>query len=175
MNSLKPLLKRLGQVLTVFVLGAVLLFTTACNNGDLRGARPNNPPVQMGGQNNPHKMGGDGYTNYKASTDARAKNGSNLRSSADLQGQLIASSDIKSNASDLLYPGDNATRTSNPDIGVHRDALKAEPIPAPRQNNIDRSDPDQKIMEKIGQQFQDASSFLKESFDAASDENISKK
>jgi hypothetical protein len=35
----------------------------------MQGARPNNPPVQMGGQNNPYKMGGDENTQYKMSTD----------------------------------------------------------------------------------------------------------
>jgi hypothetical protein len=32
---------RLGRVLTAFLLGAVLLLTTACNNGSAVGARPN--------------------------------------------------------------------------------------------------------------------------------------
>ncbi|MEW5857264.1 MAG: DUF6658 family protein, partial [Cyanobacteriota bacterium] len=60
---------RLRQILTVFLAGALLIVTSACNNGDSLGARPQNPPVQMGGNNNPHSNGGDGYTNYKMSTD----------------------------------------------------------------------------------------------------------
>ena len=163
--------KKLGRILTVFVLGAALLFTTACNNGDLRGARPENPPVQMGGGNNPYKRGGDGYTNYKMSTDARAKDSSKLRSSNDslILGELIADRGIQSNANDLLYPGANATTTSNPDLGPRGAAVKPEPIPAPRQEVINRGDPDEKILEKIGQQFEDASAFIKDSFDEATE------
>jgi len=83
MSNINSFFKKLSRVLTIFVLGAALLMTTACNNGDLRGARPENPPVQMGGGNNPYKRGDDGYANYKMSPDARAKNSDLLRSSAD--------------------------------------------------------------------------------------------
>jgi predicted small secreted protein len=62
---------QLTRMLTILVVGVALFLTTACNNGDIRGARPENPPVQMGGQNNPYKQGGDGYTQYKTSTDPR--------------------------------------------------------------------------------------------------------
>lgn len=61
----------LTRILMLLVVGVALLLTTACNNGDIRGARPENPPVQMGGQNNPYKQGGDSYTQYKTSTDPR--------------------------------------------------------------------------------------------------------
>lgn len=64
----------LKQILTIFLLGAILLINTACNSGDIRGARPNNPPVQAGGANNPYKGGGDGYTQYKMSPDPNVKN-----------------------------------------------------------------------------------------------------
>lgn len=63
---------QLDRILTVFLLMTVLLLTTACNRGDEFGARPNNPPVQVGGNNNPHK-GGDGYTQYKVDSDPRLK------------------------------------------------------------------------------------------------------
>jgi hypothetical protein len=58
-----------SRILTAFILSMALFLTTACNNGDIRGARPNNPPVQMGGQNNPYKQGGDAYTKYNMSSD----------------------------------------------------------------------------------------------------------
>lgn len=61
--------QRWGQLLLVLVLGLTLCLTTACNPGDARGARPDNPPVQMGGQNNPYKQGGDAYTKYNFSSD----------------------------------------------------------------------------------------------------------
>ncbi len=57
------------QLVIAMLLSITLLLTTACNNGDIRGARPYNPPVQMGGQNNPYKQGGDSYTKYKMSED----------------------------------------------------------------------------------------------------------
>lgn len=55
------------------LLGVCLLFliTTACSNGSTTSARPQNPPVQAGGQNNPHKMGGDSTIK---STPAKADN-----------------------------------------------------------------------------------------------------
>lgn len=71
MRQLTAFLKSLNwsHLLTAFILSMTLFLTTACNNGDIRGARPNNPPVQLGGQNNPYKQGGDGYTKYKMSED----------------------------------------------------------------------------------------------------------
>jgi hypothetical protein len=56
------------KLLTIGLVGSILLLTTACNNGDKLGARPDIPPVQMGGQNNPYKQD-DGYTQYRMSTD----------------------------------------------------------------------------------------------------------
>jgi hypothetical protein len=86
----------IARFVMVAFLGAVLLLTSACNAGNEVGARPQNPPVQMGGQNNPHKGGGDGYTQYntdpkpvqdtagsqqsfKAATNSPAKLGDNSR------------------------------------------------------------------------------------------------
>lgn len=177
MNGRISFFRKLGQILTIFVLGIALLFTTACNSGDLRGARPDNLPVQMGGQNNPHKGGGDGYTNYKMSTDPKVKDTNHLRSSVDapsLTGShLIADANIKSNASDLLYPGTNTKTTDNPDIGPKKEALEPEAMPARGQTIINRSDPNEKILEKIGKQFEDASEFVKDSLDTAVDRGIS--
>lgn len=100
-NLLKKL--RLRQILTIFLVGVALFINTACNSGDVRGARPNNPPVQAGGANNPHKGGGDGYTQYKTSTDPRA-NTSSISGDRDVatlpSEQLIATA----RNSDLLYP-----------------------------------------------------------------------
>jgi len=60
------------RILLIGLLGMLLITTTACNRGDLRGARPYNPPVQAGGQNNPYKQGGDGYTRYNMTEDPAA-------------------------------------------------------------------------------------------------------
>ncbi|GAB4375555.1 MAG: hypothetical protein Kow00121_21440 [Elainellaceae cyanobacterium] len=62
-------LRFVRMVVVLMVSVVLLLTTTACNTGNVQGARPKNPPVQMGGQNNPYKQGGDGYTQYKMSTD----------------------------------------------------------------------------------------------------------
>lgn len=164
--------KKIGRILAVFVLGIALLSTTACNNGDLRGARPENPPVQMGGSNNPYKTGDDGSTNYKMSTDPRAKDASKLRSSADTLelGQLVAARSIESDAArDLLYPGEKAEASDNPDIGPRGLAVEPEPFPATRQANINRGNPDEKILERIGEQFKEASEFIGDSFDEATE------
>jgi hypothetical protein len=66
MNTVVQSLKQHAIVRFLFAtcLVAVLFLTTACNSGNEVGARPQNPPVQMGGQNNPHKGGGDGYTQF---------------------------------------------------------------------------------------------------------------
>lgn len=176
MNRLVSFFKKLqiGRVLTVLIAGVALFLTTACNNpSNLQGARPDNLPVQMGGNNNPHSAGGDGYTNYKMSTDPSVNSKSGSRTSktqqpkrADLNlvnNQLIAARDIDSNSSDLLYPGSSATDTKSPAIGGGRgQAVRPEPITAEHQRVINRSNPDEKILEKVGQQFEDASEFLKD-------------
>lgn len=165
---------RLGQILTVFMVGVTLFLTTACNSGDVRGARPDNPPVQMGGQNNPHKVGGDGYTDYQMSTDPAIKRQpSETGDRAQLPiHQLIAR--VESDASDLLYPGSDATRSSRPDVGVRESQAEfrqeATQIPAAGQPVIDRSDPDAQLLEKAGKAFQDASSFLNDTAQSASEQ-----
>lgn len=177
MRSLTNFFKKvkLTKILTVFLAGIALFLMTACNPGDVRGARPNNPPVQAGGANNPHKNGGDGYTNFKASTDPRVNSQTvdKERNRADLQlisHQLIAAN-IESDASDLLYPGSDATSTRTPDIGPRgeRELEKsATQIPAPRQGVINRNDPDGRILERVGETFNDASAFIKDKFEQPS-------
>ena len=65
MNRLISFLKqlRLSQLLSIFLAGVALFTITACSSGNLQGARPYNPPVQAGGNNNTYKRGGDSYTN----------------------------------------------------------------------------------------------------------------
>jgi hypothetical protein len=165
---------RLAQVLTVFIAGLALFLTTACNNGNLQGARPDNPPVQAGGMNNPYKAGGDSYNNYKMSPDPKVSKSDRASLPASLD-RLIADKSVDSNsAEDLLYPGTSATRSNAPDIGpvgptdqkvLNKDAQQ---VPAQRQPIIDRSDPNQKILEKTGRAFRDASEFIKDSLDESS-------
>nr|WP_242029148.1 MULTISPECIES: DUF6658 family protein [unclassified Coleofasciculus] len=148
--------------------GALLIVTSACNNGDSLGARPQNPPVQMGGNNNPHSNGGDGYTNYKMSTDPNVSKTANPRDRADLQilsNQLIATSD-----SEILYPGaetpaGRAAKEKELPIKTSEDFEVSGA--GGRQPIINRSDPNAKILESIGEEFKEASSFIKDKSDEA--------
>lgn len=168
MNRFTAFLKKLhlGRVLAVVLAGVVLLTTTACNSGNSMGARPNNPPVQMGGNNNPHKAGGDGYSEFKMSTDRAAIN---KRASLMSLGQLVAASPN----TELQYRSSVEKDTGA--AGAGRDQSKVEAqfrrdatqIPAERQEVIDRSDPKEQILEKVGQTFNEATGFLKDATESA--------
>jgi hypothetical protein len=160
-NFLKSL--QIGRVLTVLLAAAVLFVTTACSTGNEMGARPDNPSVQMGGQNNPYKMGGDGYTKYKMSTDPAAHRGDQSSLTLD---QLVAVAE-PNGADGLLYPGSGKARSAdsvNDFVSPERQAQLRDPgqIPAKPQPSINRSDPDAKLLERVGQSFKDASQFLQE-------------
>jgi len=159
---------QLGRILTIFLAGAVLFITTACNSGDVRGARPENPPVQVGGANNPHKLGGDGYTEYKASTDPRVNNKTANQKRDRADSQLTSDKLIAATQSDLIYPGSETNSKQLPDIipGSEK-VLKGGQIPAERQPIVDRNDPNSKILERVGEAFNDAGAFLKDDGDAA--------
>src|SRR4028119_794102 len=88
---------RLSQILTVFLATVVLFVGTACNSGDIRGARPDNPPVQAGGANNPYKQGGDTNTNFNLSPDPKVN-----KKSADVS--FISNQLIASKEDGMLYP-----------------------------------------------------------------------
>lgn len=171
-NFLKKL--QLGKVLAVFFLGLTLLMTTACNPGDELGARPDNLPVQLGGQNNPHKMGGDGYTEYKMSTDPSVTKG-NQSSVMPSTNQLIASSQVSDDGSGLLYPGageDVKSVNSKDDFAspeIQRKLNSPAQIPAVKQPIVNRADPDSQILEKIGQAFEEASDFILDPAENSSD------
>lgn len=157
MSFLKSL--RLERLLAAFVASLVLLVCTACNNGDIQGARPNNPPVQMGGSNNPYKGGGDGYNNQKMTTDPKV-NGANR--AALPTGTLVAAKLDKGQDPDLLYSGTDEKDVSRQHNFGPRQQKGLPPLPNQRQIVIDRNDPDAHILEKTGEAFQDASSFTKD-------------
>ncbi|MEG4588457.1 hypothetical protein QUA54_25040 [Microcoleus sp. MOSTC5] len=188
MNTVTAFFKRLGigqfltQFLTVFMAGLLLFTSTACNAGDVRGARPENPPVQAGGMNNPHKAGGDGYTNYKTSTDPKVnqspaqaeKNRADLSIMGD---RLLASTTAESNSSKLLYPGSAPMETDKFDseLGGDKALLEApDGQPVKAQPVFDRSDPDANILERVGAAFKDASGFLKDSAEDAKESSVTK-
>ena len=171
----------LTQFLTVFMAGLLLLTSTACNAGDVRGARPENPPVQMGGMNNPHKGGGDGSANYKMSTDPKVNQSpakaENNRADLSLMGdRLLAATTGDSNSSKLLYPGSAPLETDKFDQLGGDKALLEEPNgePAQPQTVFDRSNPDSQILEKVGAAFEDASAFVKDSAEDAKESSVTK-
>lgn len=188
MNTVTAFFKRLriGQFLnrfvTVFMAGLLLFTSTACNAGDVRGARPDNPPVQMGGMNNPHKAGGDGYTNYQMSTDPKvnqspAKSEKNRADLSIMGAQLLASTTAESNSSKLLYPGSAPMETDkfDPELGGDKALLNTpDGQPATAQPVFDRSDPDANILERVGAAVKDASAFLKDSAEDAKESSVTK-
>jgi hypothetical protein len=167
MTFLKKL--QLGKIAAAVLMGTILFVTTACNSGNEVGARPDNPPVQAGGQNNPHKAGGDGYTQYKMTTDPATKSGdrASVLTSFD---QLLAIDTMSDNSGSLLYPGATEPESaSSKDDFVSRqrqkELMNPGRIPSAQQPIVNRADPDYKILEKAGQAFKDASEFLTESDD----------
>lgn len=184
MNTVTAFFKRLriGQFLTVFIAGLLLFTSTACNAGDVRGARPENPPVQMGGMNNPHKAGGDGYTNYQMSTDPKvnqspAKAEKNRADLSIMGDRLLASTTAESNSSKLLYPGSAPMETDkfDPELAGDKSLLEApDGKPARGQPVFDRSDPDANILERVGAAVKDASAFLKDSAEDTKESSVTK-
>nr|WP_235927025.1 DUF6658 family protein [Gloeocapsopsis dulcis] len=151
--------------------GILLVFSTACNPGDVRGANPDNPAVQAGGANNPYKGGGDAYTKYNMSTDTKVKNtNAKERNQASLQlnSQLIAATD----ESDILYPG-----AETPSGRVKKEAQlpvkTAEDFKQPTSGGLIQRDADlgnrvEKRLEKVQEAFGEASEFVGEKADEAS-------
>jgi hypothetical protein len=156
---------QIRKIAIALLLGTVLLMTTACNNGDQLGARPHNPPVQMGGQNNPHKAGGDGYSQNRLSNDPVVNRGGDRADLMQVSGPLIAGDPIINRSDGLLYPGSSkaeSARSKDDFVSPQqqRELLNPGQIPETRQPVFSRSDPDAKLLEKAGQTFEDASEFL---------------
>ncbi|MGL5876087.1 MAG: DUF6658 family protein [Xenococcaceae cyanobacterium] len=174
MIKVKDILKnlQLQKVFTAFLLLTVLLITTACNSGDEFGARPDNLPVQMGGNNNPHK-GGDGYTQYKVDTDPRLqKNGDNASLMQFFDRAIAAQPPNKTapqKKEGILYPGDSGQPDSlrNKDdfysAKEQKELMNPSQFPEKQQTQLNRADPDAKILEKTGEAVKDASKFLGDS------------
>jgi len=149
---------RLGRLLAVLAAGFVLLLNVACSNGNVAGVRPNNPPVQMGGQNNPHKAGGDGYSEDQMSTDPAVSKRDRASTLNPDQLAATASETVERSATKLKNRVADTTQIRG---NATRDAMKeAQQIPEKRQEVIDRSDPNAKILEKSIQTFKEASKHL---------------
>ncbi|MBD2594342.1 hypothetical protein H6G74_08360 [Nostoc spongiaeforme FACHB-130] len=158
MTNLTALWKnfRIRQVITVFLAGMILIVSTACSSGDVTGANPQNPAVQAGGANNPYKNGGDKYTR-------------NLSNNAYLSSSLLIATNPES---EILYPG-----AETPQGRVEKEKelpiITKENFQKPEPGNLIQNEPDlgsrvQERLETVKEQFQDASSFVKEKADEAS-------
>ena len=167
MNKIKSIIEKLNlrSLITASFLTVMLLITSACNSGNELGARPENPPVQLGGQNNPHKAGGDGMAKYRATDDPRIIDpqaslpASNLIAAANNSKTSYPTNDDK--VEGLLYSDDNNEKSldSVEDlISPETKEVLLDPtqIPAKQQPIIDRSNPDNKLLEKVGQMFDDS-------------------
>ena len=166
MNILRKL--QLQKIVSAFLLSTVLLITTACNSGNEQGARPNVSPVQLGGQNNPHKAGGDGMTQYRSP----ANNSTLKKDNASLPSHNLLAA---TNRSETTYPTDDnqvegllysdpnqAKSLDNKDNLISpqkQELLNPAEIPAKKQPTLDRSNPNNKLLEKTKQMFDDAGNF----------------
>jgi hypothetical protein len=167
MNKVGTVLKQLGRGVLLLFMGAILFLTTACNSGDKLGARPNNPPVQMGGNNNSYTRGGDDYGESRMTTDPSVKGVNKRASLPQSSDHLIAINNPVDQARNPIYPGSGnleASRSVDDFVSPERQKELTDPaqIPAKRQPVFDRSDPKARLLEKTGQQFKDASEFLQE-------------
>jgi len=161
----------LRQVLTVLLATVVLFVTTACNPASYaQGASSDkNLPVQVGGQNNPHKGGGDSLVNSKT----RVKPGESEKPSAAqgqaalplIDHQLIAATlDSRDNQAKILYPGSDKLNTPERIQELEKSAERAAEQTQPV---LTQTDPQAKLLEKTKQQFQDASEFIGEKAEEA--------
>lgn len=170
MKSIISFLKKINltKIIIVFVAGVSLLLSTACSNdANAKAAyqsRGNGVPLQGGANNNPYTMGADtkgepvSPSNYgnqaykKQHSDASVLPGFN---------QLVASSVAGQDTTGLLYESQDQRQGGiNDTRPTQKSAFKPETVPAERQPSINRTNPNEKIMEGIGRQFTESSKFL---------------
>jgi len=162
---------RLRQILTVFLAGVLLIFSTACNGAtNAQGANPNNPAVQAGGANNPYKNGGDSYTNLRMSTDPKVNNkkakSQNDQANLELISQpLIAAA----NTEEILYPGaeepaGRAKKEAQLPLKTNKDFMQPEPGGL-NQRNPDLGERIENRIEQAQEAFKEATQFAREKAD----------
>ena len=122
----------LGKIVANFLLVAVLLVTTLSNTGDRLDLNTNNID-----------------RNFGSSTLIAAANRSETTYPTD-----------DKNVGSLLYDSDNAKSLKNKDDlidpKIQDRLLDPTQIPAVKQPTINRVDPDNKLLEKTGQMFDDS-------------------
>lgn len=151
----------------IFVAGLLLIVTTACSAANPQGAKPQNPPVQAGGANNPYKGGGDKYTKYRMSTDTKGveseekKETQGASSQSDLQVLIAISRD-----SQILYPGADTPQgrvKKEKELPIITDKNFERPAPG----GLIQREPDlgtriQERVETVQDSVKEASNFLQE-------------
>ena len=164
-SSFKKL--NLTRILIIFVTAIALFLTNACSSNENMTAssqdRPNDIPVQMGANNNPYTMGND--TNGKPVAPSNYGNQAYKQQHSDASllhfSKLVATSVAGQDTSDLLYESSDQRQGGFDDTRPTQDrAYQPETIPSQPQPNINRTNPNEKIMEGIGRQFTEASKFL---------------
>lgn len=153
---------QLRQLFTACLATVVLFVGTACSSGDTRGARPDNPPVQAGGMNNPYKAGGDANTSYNFSADPKVSSNSTHFNpdTADLQinaNQLVAVSEK------LQYPGESDIKGSPAD--------EQNVLPTIDQKDFKAPEPGGEIQREanVGSRVKDRLNAVKDTFGEASE------
>lgn len=151
---------QLKQILIVCLAVAMLCVSTACSTADARGARPNNLPVQAGGQNNPYKVGGDTNTNYNLSPDPKVS-GDKTKANPN-QANLPTRSNQLVAAVETLYPGAESPADRS-------DVEKA--LPKKTLQDYEKSEPSGQVQREasIGGRVQDRVGKVKQTFDEASE------
>lgn len=160
----------LRKLLIVFVAGITLLVSTACSNANTaepRANRPNDISVQAGANNNPYTMGNDTQGKPVPSSDYGNQAYKNQHSDASTTlpwSNLVATSVVDQDTSGLLYKTDEQyqNQQNNPSVSNQERTYQTESIPATRQPSINRTNPKEGILEGIGEQFSEASKFLRE-------------
>ncbi len=151
---------RLTQILTVVLATVVLFVGTACNSGDIRGARPDNPAVQMGGGNNPYKNGGDTNTNYRMSPDPKVSGKATKSEDKRADLQIISNQLIASQVT--IYPGSEMQ-------GQPADEQKQ--LPVITLQDFETAEPGGEIQREssLGDRIQDRLGTVKETFEQATE------
>jgi len=170
MKGIQSLIEKfnLHKLIIVFVVGFALLLTTACSANENMSAsvkdRPNDIGVQMGANNNPYTMGTDTKGEPVSPSNYGNQAYKNQQSNAStLPGfnRLIASSVAGQDTTGLLYESADQREGGVDDRrSPQAKATQPEGFPEGRQPIINRTNPDEKIMEGIGKQFTEASKFL---------------
>lgn len=173
-NFLKNL--KIRQIVTIFLVGTLLIVTTACSGVKAQGANPRNTPIQAGGANNPYKGGENKYTNLQMSTDPKvtteASKQNNDQASLPLTSQLLIAANKDAKDAEILYPG-----AETPLGRLKKEAelprITEKDFQEPEPGSLIQNEPDvgkriQKRIETVTETVGKASEFLTDKADEAS-------